>query len=123
MSGRSVYVQVLPSSEPFHSVARPGIVLKSVAALSVSVGRVMLYASNAATVTPRTGFMLSIPWTMPMVRVSFPPSWPAAVPPPGSTMSAAASTAATKNPRDGFHADPPQGLRAPIIHDRAVYAK
>ncbi len=38
MPGRSVYVQVLPSSEPSHFVARPGMTPKSFAALSVSVG-------------------------------------------------------------------------------------
>ncbi len=38
MPGRSVYVYVLPSSEPSHDSARPGMTPKSFAALSVSVG-------------------------------------------------------------------------------------
>ena len=62
----------------------------------------MFHASYAATVTPRTGFMLSIPCVMPMVRTSFPPSWPDAVLPPGNATIAAASTAATKNPPMAF---------------------
>ncbi len=42
---RSVYVQVRLSSEPFHDLARPGIVWKSLAALSVSVAYWMFHAS------------------------------------------------------------------------------
>ena len=42
---RSLYVQVLPSFEPFHDSARPGIVWKSSAALSVSVAYWMFHAS------------------------------------------------------------------------------
>jgi hypothetical protein len=72
--GRSLYVHRLPSAEPSHDSARPGVVAKSFAALSVRVAYYMFQASKAATVTPRSGFMLSIPCVMPMVRTTLPPS-------------------------------------------------
>ena len=67
-SGRSVYVHVLPSAEPFHDSASPGMIEKSFADLSVSVAYCMFHASYAATVTPRSGFMLSIPCAIPTVE-------------------------------------------------------
>ena len=42
---RSLYVQVLPPFELFHDSARPGMVWKSPAALSVSVAYWMFHAS------------------------------------------------------------------------------
>ena len=59
MSGRSLYVQVLPSADPSQDSARPGVTEKSFAALSVSVAYWRFQASKAATVTPTVGFMLS----------------------------------------------------------------
>ena len=60
MFGCSLYVHVLPSAEPSHDSARPGVTEKSLAALSVSVAYWMFHASNAATVTPTATFMLSM---------------------------------------------------------------
>src|SRR3954467_11532214 len=97
--GRSLYVHRFPSAEPFQDSARPGMVAKSLALLSVSVAYCMFHASKAATVTPRTGFMLSMPWVMPMVSTTFPESWPDAVGPvAANTINTAASAAATSPP-------------------------
>src|SRR3954452_16263005 len=75
--GRSLYVHVRPSFEPFHDSARPGIVWKSLAALSVSVAYWMFHASYAATVTPISGFMLSIPCGSPTSKMlALPPPPP-----------------------------------------------
>ena len=46
---RSVYVYVSPSSDASHDSARPGIVSKSSAALSVSVAYCRFHTSNAET--------------------------------------------------------------------------
>ncbi len=50
----------MPSADPFHDSASPGVTEKSLAALSVSVAYWMFQASNAATVTPTATFMLSM---------------------------------------------------------------
>src|SRR6185436_19486779 len=73
---RSLYVHVSPSLEPFHDSARPGLVWKSLAALSVSVAYWMFHASYAATVTPISGFMLSMPCGSPTVKTTFFPPLP-----------------------------------------------
>ena len=71
---------------------------KSSAALSVSVAYCMFQASNAATVTPRTTFMLSMPCCMPMLRTTFLSSSPDAVCPPRATTIPAAASSATASP-------------------------
>src|SRR4051812_48229098 len=69
--GRNVYVYVSPSSDAFHDSARPGIVLKSSAALSVSVAYWRFHSSYDATSTPTVTLGLSRSCVLPTRSTSF----------------------------------------------------
>src|SRR4249920_1800646 len=62
---RNVYVYVSPSSDASHDSARPGIVAKSSAALSVSVAYWRFHSSYDDTRYPAVTFGLSRSWSSP----------------------------------------------------------
>jgi hypothetical protein len=65
-----VYVYVNPSSDSSHDSARPGIVSKSAAALSVSVAYWRVHSSYDDTRNPAVTFGLSRSWSKPTVSVA-----------------------------------------------------
>ena len=65
-----MYVHVLPSAEPFHDSASPGMGEKSFGDLSVTVAYWMFHASYEGTLTPTSGFMLSMFCVSPAVKTT-----------------------------------------------------